>query len=204
MRTRTRLAVLLIAIPMMLAWASDATADRREYILIVDRQPADPATTVCESLVWTTGNLNSIEWDDTGQVSLTGSRFVLPAGTYEARMRDPLLSSGGIIRTRLQSFPDDVTVLLGTSEASTSIREGKFSIAMATSFEFQNLCDGSVAGEHGFGNLDDNILRVVQLYRVTTPAGLAGLSEWMLVALCGLILMSAYRVSRSRTPVATG
>ena len=69
MRTQTRLAAILIAILVTLAWASNATADRREYILIVDREPDNVPTEVCET-VWTPRVLNSIEHDDTGQVTL--------------------------------------------------------------------------------------------------------------------------------------
>ena len=89
---------------------------------------------------------------------------MLPKGTYEIRGRDP--GGANAHQSRLQKFPGDVTILMGSSEIGTaaSVLEGKFTIAQPASFEFQNFCSNESGNIPPFPTLDDNILGFVQLW----------------------------------------
>ena len=119
-------------------------------------------------------------------------------------MRAPL-SNGTRIKARLQQVVGDLTVLWGTNSHSSgggggqaSVIEGRFTIPGTTTFEFQDFCNGAsgVRGSPFSLTGVDELYATVQLYRVTNPPGLAGLSEWMMVVLCGVLLMAAYGVSK--------
>jgi hypothetical protein len=75
----SRSTVLFVGLTV-LASAGTASADRREYILIVNRQPGDVPDERCQPRVWSGRGSNSIEWDDTGQVTVQNGRFTLPPG----------------------------------------------------------------------------------------------------------------------------
>ena len=69
---------VLLAAVIILAAAGTAGADLRQYILIVNRQPVDVEDEICGDMVWLGRGSNSIEWDDTGQVTVQNGRFTLP------------------------------------------------------------------------------------------------------------------------------
>jgi hypothetical protein len=207
--------VLLVLILAMLATA--AKADRREYILIVDSKMAGQNGGACSPLsTWFERDLNSIEHDGTGQVVLSGNSFILPPGTYEATIRAPTAFAGRN-RARLWSVTEATTVLLGTSEWNTvqelagpaalgaqthSLIQGRFTIESSSEFEVQQWCRAATSSFNdlelgiavnidGF-QFDDEIYTTVQLYRVTGPGSVTGLTTLGIVLLGGA-LMAATR-----------
>jgi hypothetical protein len=89
-------------------------------------------------------------------------------------------------------------VLLGAGGTQKAVLQGKFTIAEATEFEFQNSCNGDVGGASQVDSIlgIDNIYSPIQLYRVTHGASVAALSEWLLVLLCAVMLVTAYWLTR--------
>ena len=209
-----------VLVLVVLAISAEARADRRDYILIVDRKAEGIGGGECSpAQSWLARDLNSIEHDGTmGEVTLSASRFTLPAGTYEATIRAPAAYVGRH-RARLQNLTEGATELLGSSEwaqyfsgsnfsAQThSVIQGHFTIQSSSEFEVQHWCrfsDGAGSIpliELGFFTStnhalpDDEIYTTVQLYRAVRPNPVAGLTTWGLVLLAA-VLWGANRIRR--------
>lgn len=101
---------------------------------------------------WQTRTLNTELTDPNGIVTLTGSVFVLVAGSYEidAAM---LFWANGVTVTRLHNTTDDTTLLRGMSNRSggsdftsgPNLLRGLFTIAASKNLELQFWCEATKA-----------------------------------------------------------
>jgi hypothetical protein len=121
-------------------------AESSQYIQIQDEKATNTQGGTFTSGAWRTRTLNTIDTDETGQVSVSSSQFTLPAGTYRTLARAPGYRCGSHA-TRLRNITDGTTTLIGSSEHSaiapsfgeatdvtTSDLSGTFSITASKDF----------------------------------------------------------------------
>jgi hypothetical protein len=136
----------LIASLLMAAQPADAL-ESREYILVSQREAANVGGGACSvRMVWpgSIHQLNTIEADQTGQVTLDSGKFTLPPGNYEARIEAPYFGVGYHM-ARLWNVTSSELTLLGSSSESggsygttNSIISGRFEIQETSEFEVQH------------------------------------------------------------------
>lgn len=132
------------------------TVTSSKYILLFDRKSYGASGGTFTSGAWRTRDLNSIEVDDTGEVTLASNQFTLPAGTYEIHAIAPAYRVDGH-QARLRNVSDSESVLFSGSGNCPSGGDqqfvhilGKFTISSSKTFELQHFCNTTKSGD-GFG-----------------------------------------------------
>lgn len=153
------------------------TVTTTKYIFIVDRKSNGTDSGTFTSGAWRTRDLNSIDVDETGSVSLSSNQFTLPAGTYRCKIRTPayLVDSH---RSKLYNISDSTDVLysesgsIGSNSQLSQIIEilGKFTIASSKTFEVRHIC-GTTESTDGFGKKSQiaslsEVYTTVELWKV--------------------------------------
>lgn len=150
-------------------------AGYREYIYITDTEASGTDSGTFTLGAWRTRILNTINEDETKQVTLSSNQFTLPAGKYEIFATAPAFRVHPH-QARMQNITDAVTTLLGTSEHTSntdnpntrSIIFGIFEITSSKTFEIQHQCT-TTGATNGFGvaaSFTDEIYTTVQLWRI--------------------------------------
>ena len=153
------------------------TVSTTKYIFIVDRKNNGTDGGTFTSGAWRTRDLNSIDVDETGSVSLSSNQFTLPAGTYRCKIRTPayLVDSH---RSKLYNITDSVDVLFsesGSIGSNSQVHQvveilGKFTIAASKTFEVRHIC-GTTESTDGFGKRSQiaslsEVYSTVELWKV--------------------------------------
>lgn len=136
------------------------------YILIQDRKTSGTNGGTFTSGSWQTRDLNTIV-DDAGTIaSVSSNQFTLPAGTYRIRAKCPAQyvyqhqgrlynitdtavqqSTGGF---DILGTSEYTAALAATSYVTSTVIEGRFTIAGTKTFEIQHQCGTTKTGD-GFG-----------------------------------------------------
>lgn len=123
-------------------------------ILIREEQAQGTDGGTFTSGAWQTRGLNTLAADGDGCASLSAGQVMLAAGTYRLRASAPAYAVGAH-QARWQNVTDGVTTLLGTVEdasatylvQSRSVVAGRFTISTAATFELQQRCAATEAGD---------------------------------------------------------
>ena len=152
-------------------------SSKAKYIKITDTKPSSTNGGTFTSGAWRTRDLNTIDTDDTEEVSLSSNEFTLPAGTYILKAFVPAYKVN-YHKAKLYDITNSTDKLIGTSAntdnntyvVTNSIIAGKFTITSSTIFEIRHYCITTRSSD-GFGQgytpgITSEVYTTVELWKV--------------------------------------
>ncbi|BAY77959.1 hypothetical protein NIES25_44290 [Nostoc linckia NIES-25] len=157
---------------------NSAQIAQAQFIQLLDKKTSGTNGGTATGEAWTNRVVNTINVDETGQVTLTSNLFVLPAGTYQIDAITTFYTLNNT-KIRLQNTSDNLAILYGANSYfnpgggayGQTFLKGKFTIGASKELALQywtqigfNSNQFNLGGQVGDGSPE--IYTVINLWKV--------------------------------------